>query len=68
MTAIQTLNIELRKIQEAQALCVEDSGLVRSQYRERYNILTKKASELKGSIDWLEAMYADKENNNAVKS
>ena len=57
MTGLQTMRNELVRVQQAQVECVSDSGFVKSCYKYRYQELTKIASDLKSSIDWLSKMY-----------
>jgi hypothetical protein len=54
MTALDTLRHELTRIQQAQSECVTDSGLVRTECRERYQILTRKARAFRESIEFME--------------
>lgn len=58
MTAIETMKKSLREIQRAQESCVTEHGVVKVWCRERYQILTEKATALKESIDWMESLYA----------
>jgi hypothetical protein len=61
MTAIEVLKKELEEIQIAQCECISDSGMIIPYQRHKYQLLTRKANELKGSIDWLSKMYEGKE-------
>jgi|GEM_PF-3019856 len=55
MTAIETMKIEIEKIKEAQALCMDEEGLrVRNAYKHRYQILCRKARSFKDSIEFME--------------
>lgn len=60
MTALETLKEELRKVQEAQAECMSESGVIKSYKKYEYMILTQTARDLKGSIDWMTALYGEK--------
>ena len=60
MTAIETMKEELRSVQEAQWECVNEWGYVHGHCQHRYQILVRKSQELKGSIEWMESMYAGK--------
>ena len=59
MTAIETLKEELRKVLVAQQECVTDDGVVKNGYKYRYCHLIETASQLKKSINWLEALYLE---------
>lgn len=57
MTAIQAMQIELRRIQQAQNECITEEGFVRTECRYKYQMLTNKARSLSESIEWLTSMY-----------
>ena len=57
MTATEAMKSELHRVQEAQAECVTEWGAIKPECRYRYQILTRKAAELKGSIDWMNDLY-----------
>lgn len=62
MTAIEAMKHELDKIHQAQAECVNDFGYVRSECRNRYQMLCKQAKAFHDSIEWMEAqVYQGKE-------
>lgn len=61
MTAIEALKEELQKIQAAQAECVTEWGGVKPECRYRFQILIRKAQELRESIKWMTELYAEKE-------
>jgi hypothetical protein len=61
MNAIESIKEELRRVQEAQYECVNKWGYVHGHCRHRYQLLLRKARDLQGSIEWLQAMYAEKE-------
>lgn len=63
MTAIEVLKKELEEIQIAQCECISESGLIIPYQKHKYQLLTRKANELKGAIDWLTAIYKTKEVN-----
>ena len=54
MTAIETMKMELNKIQEAQAECITSWGNVKSECRYKYQILCRKARSFKDSIEFME--------------
>mgnify|MGYP000995275197 CR=1 FL=1 len=59
MTAIETLKEELRRVQEAQGECVNEYGYVVPHCRYRYQILLRRAMDLKGSIDFMQDIYRE---------
>ena len=61
MTAIEAMKVELTKIQKAQTDCINESGFVKSSCRYRYQVLTEQAEHFKRSIEWMEALYNEKE-------
>lgn len=61
MTAIESMKIELNKIHQAQAECVNDFGYVRSECRYRYQILTNQAKAFHDSIEWMQAQVYQRE-------
>lgn len=58
MTAIETMKTELSRIQGAQDACVSEEGHVRTEYRYRYQELTRQAAAFKKSIEWMELQQA----------
>lgn len=52
LTAIQTLKLELLRVQMAMSELVNDSGIVYAGNKYRYQLLVKEASQIKGSIEW----------------
>jgi len=58
--AIADLRIELDRVIEARNELISEDGWVRPRYRYRYQELVRMATELKGSIEFLEAVYNEK--------
>lgn len=54
MTAIQTVERLLRKVQQAQAECINDCGYVRSGYRYRYQVMVREEAKLRESLEVLQ--------------
>lgn len=52
-SAIQTIQEELYKIQNAMLDCCTDEGIVRTRSRETYLDLMKKETKLKESLEYL---------------
>lgn len=59
MTALETMKAELARVQEAQGECVNIHGYVVPHCRYRYQILLRRAKELKGSIDFMQDIYRE---------
>lgn len=59
MTAIETLRDELLRVQQAQGECISDSGYIFNHSKFKYQELTRVAKELKGAIDWMNALYSE---------
>lgn len=55
MSAISTMKREIKKMQRAQDECINEHGIIRSGYRYRYTMLTRKIKSFKDSIEWLQA-------------
>ena len=55
--ALEDLKTELNKILQAQTDCITEDGHVRTGQRYKYKMLVESAQHLKGSIDWLKALY-----------
>lgn len=55
-SALETLRKELNYTLAEQMLCVDDYDIVKSFMREKYNILTKKAKNIKEAIEYLESL------------
>lgn len=53
LTAKETLQIEMEKIKYAELDCIAPEGYVRSECRQRYQILVRQALALKQAIDYL---------------
>lgn len=56
-SAVQAMKYELELIQKAQAECVDDNDIIRSECRYKYAILCRAAGKFKFAIDWMENMY-----------
>ena len=61
MTAISALQVELRKVQKAQARLVDDDGIVRPYVRYQYQQYVVKAAEIKKGIQLLEEIADNKQ-------
>lgn len=59
MTAIQTVEAELRLIQRKQQELMDDRGYVRCECRRKYYDLVKQAREYKGSLEFLKRMKGE---------
>ena len=55
MTALECISREIIKIQQAEAECIDQYGIVKSSHKHRYQELVRKAQEFKASKDWLES-------------
>ena len=56
MTAIEALKYGLTSIQQQQAACVTEAGMIKSDYRYEYQALVKEAKEYRQAIEFLENM------------
>lgn len=54
MTTIQTLQLELDRLQAMADECVTESGHIRGESRYKYQMLIRKAHAMRESISWLE--------------
>ena len=54
MTALDAVNLEIRKIQYAMQQCVSPEGYVHNHHKYRYKMLVSLLAEFKRSKDWLE--------------
>lgn len=59
MTALETLRAELARVQEAQWECVNEYGYIVPNCRYRYQILLRRARDLKGSIEFMQDIYRE---------
>ncbi len=59
-TAIQTMRLELTKLQAAAVELVTDNGYVRTGTRYRYQEIVRAMATIKQSIDYLEGLYYDR--------
>lgn len=59
MTAIETMKAELARVQAAQGECVNEYGYIVPHCRYRYQILLRRARDLKGSIDFMQDIYRE---------
>jgi hypothetical protein len=57
MTALETLKDELLKVQQVQAECMNEEGFVLNHCKYKYQELSKVAKDLRGSIEWMQALY-----------
>ena len=53
-SAIIVMKRELRRIQQAEAECVDQYGIIKNAMKYKYQLLVKKASSFKHAIDWME--------------
>ena len=53
MDAITAMEAELHKIQQGEADCITESGIIKNHCRYRYQILVMEAKSLRDSIEWM---------------
>ncbi len=61
-TTLTELREKLIEIQQAQDECISELGYVITSCREKYNILTKHAKELREAIIFLEKLESHNQN------
>lgn len=57
MTALEALKQELIRIQQGMDSCITEHGVIKNECRHRYQLLVREATHIKGSIDWMKALY-----------
>lgn len=55
MTAIQTMELELKKYQQVETECVNEMGIVKQECKYKYKLAVEKCREIKNCIDMLKA-------------
>lgn len=58
-SAIETMKAELARVQAGQEECINIYGYVVPHCRYRYQILLRRARDLKGSIDFMQDIYKE---------
>ena len=53
MTAVESMQHELKSIQESMNECVTEAGFVKSDQKYRYQLLVRKAKAFKEAIEWM---------------